>query len=145
MTADEKAGLLHSALTQKIIGAFYEVYNELGGGFLESVYEKALALELQRQGLIARRQQPISVQYKGENVGDYVADVVVEDLVVLELKAMQRIDPVHEAQLLHYLRATEIEVGLLLNFGPKPEFRRLVFENRRKSIRGNPRQSAARE
>ncbi len=145
MNADGKTRLLHSALTERIIGAFYEVYNELGHGFLESVYEKALSLELQRQGLVALRQQPIAVRYKGDLIGDYVADLIVQDAVILELKAIQRLDAVHEAQLLHYLRATEIEVGLLLNFGPKPEFRRLVFENGRKTIRAYPRQSAAKE
>ncbi|HKI97454.1 MAG TPA: GxxExxY protein [bacterium] len=143
MTADGKPELLHAPLTARIIGAFYAVYNELGHGFLEAVYEKALLLELQRNGLQVSRQEPIAVRYKGDIVGEYLADLVVENAVILELKATQRIDPIHEAQLLHYLRATDLEVGLLLNFGPKPEFRRLVFENRRKTISAFPRQSAA--
>jgi GxxExxY protein len=145
MSADRDSKLLHRALTERIIGAFYTVYNALGPGFLEAVYEKALAIELGEAGLHTVSQQPIAVRYRGHVVGEYFADLLVEHLVILELKAIQRLDAVHEAQLLHYLRATEIEVGLLLNFGPKPEFRRLVFENPRKSIRVHPRESAAKE
>lgn len=101
-------GLKHSALTDKIIGAFYDVYNELGYGFLESVY-----------------------------------DLLVDGTVLVELKAGRTLDKAYEAQLLHYLRATEIEVGLLLNFGEKPQFRRLLFDNERKKIRANPCKSVA--
>jgi GxxExxY protein len=135
MNADTDTKLLHADLTKRVIGAFYEVYNELGFGFLEAVYENAIALELQRHGLAVRRQEPISVRYKGNVVGDYIADILVNDAVIVELKAIHRLDPVHEAQLLNYLRATDVEVGLLLNFGPKPEFKRLVFANARKTIR----------
>jgi GxxExxY protein len=126
-------------LTEKIIGVFYDVYNELGHGFLESVYEGAMAIALGQAGLHIERQIALKVVFRGEVVGDSRADVVVERAVILELKAASGIDPAHEAQLLNYLRATEIEVGLLLNFGPRPQFKRLVFENSRKQIRVNPR------
>jgi GxxExxY protein len=102
-----------------------------------------MELELRRQGGQVESQRPIAVRYKGEVVGEYFADLFVEGAVILELKAIPRLDGVHEAQLLHYLRATDVEVGPLLNFGPKPEFKRLVFENRRKSFRVHPRESAA--
>jgi len=118
---------------------FYDVYNELGHGFLESVYEGAMAIALGQAGLHIERQIALKVVFRGEVVGDSRADVVVERAVILELKAASGIDPAHEAQLLNYLRATEIEVGLLLNFGPRPQFKRLVFENSRKQIRVNPR------
>lgn len=139
MDADIGSNLQHGDVTERIIGAFYEVYNGLGNGFLEAVYESALALELEERGLVVRRQIPLAVHYKGRLVGQYVADLVVNDAVIVELKAVHRIDGAHEAQLINYLRATEIEVGLLLNFGAKPEFRRLVFANSRKRIRVDPR------
>jgi len=138
MNADER-GFKHRELTEKIIGVFYDVYNELGHGFLESVYEEAMAIALGQAGLQVERQVPLKVIFRGEVVGDFRADVVVEGAVILELKAVSGIDPAHEAQLLNYLRATEIEVGLLMNFGPRPQFKRLVFENARKQIRVNPR------
>jgi len=142
MNADER-GFKHRELTEKIIGVFYEVYNELGHGFLESVYEEAMAVALPQAGLKVERQVPLRVTFRGVVVGDFRADLLVESAVLLELKASRDIDPAHEAQLLNYLRATEIEVGLLLNFGPKPQFKRLVFENSRKGIRVHPRVSAA--
>ena len=110
---------LHSDITDKIIKAYYKVYNTLGHGFLEKVYEKAMVIELRKMGMIAQRQVSIKVYYDGEEVGDYDADVIVADKVILELKAAESLSPKHEAQLLNYLRATEIEVGLLLNFGVK--------------------------
>jgi GxxExxY protein len=116
---------------------FYEVYNELGCGFLESVYEKAMAIALGAAGLRVSRQVGIEVWFRGQSVGDFRADEIVEDAVLLELKAARAIEPSHEAQLLNYLRATELEVGLILNFGPKPEFRRLVFANERKRSLGD--------
>ena len=122
---------------------FYEVYNELGNGFLESVYEEAMAIAHAHAGLHVERQKPLKVTFRGIVIGDFRADVIVERAVILELKAAPAIDPAHEAQLLNYLRATEIEVGLLMNFGPKANFRRLVFENSPKEIRVNPRRSAA--
>jgi GxxExxY protein len=118
---------------QRIIGVFYDVYNELGHGFLESVYENAVAIALRQAGLAALQQAPITVRFRGQTVGYFRADLLVQDAVIVELKAASGIEPAHEAQLLSYLRATEIEVGLLLNFGPKPQFKRLVFANERKS------------
>jgi len=135
--------LIHRNLTETIIKAFYQVYNTLGYGFLEKVYENALAIELDSMGLRVNQQQPIKVRYKGKLVGDYFADMVVEGKVILELKAADAICERHETQLLNYLKATEIEVGLLLNFGPKAEFRRKVFTNDKKRLdpASNPRQS----
>ena|SRR2546427_269198 len=142
MNAD-KNGFKHRELTQKIIGVFFDVYNELGHGFLESVYEKSLAVALSSIGLKVLSQIEIPVWFRGQLVGDFTADMLVQDCVMLELKVARCLDSSHEAQLLNYLRATDIEVGLLLNFGLKPEFKRLVFDNPRKSIRENPRISVA--
>jgi len=135
--------LRHSELTNQIIGAFYDVYNELGHGFLESTYAEAMMISLQQVGLTAVREVPVSVWFRGKKVGQYFADILVGDAVLLELKAARAIESAHEAQLLHYLRATEIEVGLLLNFGVRPQFRRLLFDNERKKIRENPCESVA--
>ncbi len=127
-------------VTGRVIGAFYTVYNELGYGFLESVYEEALAIALEDAGLKAARQVGVPVWYRGQQVGDFRADIVVENNVILELKAVRGLDPSHESQLLNYLRATQIEVGLLLNFCPRPEFKRLVFDNgRKKSLAADER------
>ena len=111
------------------------MYNELGHGFLESVYERAFEVALTSKGLDVCRQIQVPVWFRGHKVGDFVADILVNRLVLLELKAGRTIDSAHEAQLLNYLRATEIEVGLLFNFGIKPEFRRLAFDNSRKQVR----------
>jgi GxxExxY protein len=124
--------LLHNDLTEKIIGAYYNVYNTLGYGFLERVYETSLAIELDELALDFHLQKPIEVNYKGYNVGKYYADIIVEDSVIIELKANEYLCKENESQLLNYLKATNIEVGLLLNFGKKPEFRRLVYSNIRK-------------
>lgn len=121
----------HKELTDAIIGAFYRVYNALGYGFLEKVYENALAHELRKQGLQVVQQAPIKVFYDGIVVGEYFADILVNDLIILELKAAESLMPQHEAQLLHYLKSTNIEVGLLLNFGKKAEFKRKVYETAR--------------
>jgi GxxExxY protein len=134
----DKNRFKHKEITEKIIGVFYEVYNELGHGFLESVYEKSLEVALSSLGLSVQRQIEIPVWFRGHEVGAFSADVLVEGCVLLELKAARAIDPSHQAQLLNYLRATEIEIGLLLNFGLKPEFKRLIFDNPRKSLRGKP-------
>ncbi len=136
-------GFKHGQITQKIIGVFFEVYNEPGHGFLESVYEKSLEVALNSIGIKACRQIEIPVSFRGHLVGDFSADMLVENCVLLELKAARSIDASHTAQLLNYLRATPIEVGLLLNFGLKPEFKRLLFDNPRKSIRENPCLSVA--
>jgi GxxExxY protein len=133
----------HGEITQKIIGVFYEVYNELGYGFLESVYEKSLQIALIAAGLKALTQIEVPVSFRGQSVGDFTADMLVEDRILLELKSAKALDRAHEAQLLNYLRATDIEVGLLLNFGLKPEFKRLIFDNPRKAIRANPCSSVA--
>jgi GxxExxY protein len=122
-------------LTYKIIGVFYDVYNELGFGFLESVYQKSLGLALQSAGLDACWPISIPVWFRGQTVGQFEADMLVDRCVLLELKAVRALDGSHRAQLRNYLRATDIEVGLLLNFGLHPEFRRLLFANSEKAIR----------
>ena len=121
----------HKELTDTIIGAFYRVYNSLGHGFLEKVYENALAHELRKQALRVVQQAPIKVFYDSIVVGEYFADMLVNDLVILELKVAEGLRPEHETQLLHYLRSTKIEVGLLLNFGRKPEFKRKAYDTAR--------------
>ena len=135
MNADQKTELIHKELTEKIIGVFYDVYNELGHGFLESVYHKAMVLALRQAGLNAASKVPISVYFRGQLVGVFEADILVEDKVLLELKAARELDTAHEAQTLNYLRATPIEIALLMNFGPKPKFRRFAFSNDRKHQR----------
>jgi GxxExxY protein len=135
--------LKHACLTEKIIGVFYDVYNELGYGFLECVYEESLVIALQQAGLAANRQVPLPVWFRGHKVGEFRADLLVENSVLLELKSARSLEPVHEAQLLHYLKSTEVEVGMLLNFGARPQFRRLLFDNERKKIRDNPWKSVA--
>ena len=121
--------MLQEDLTKKIIGAFYNVYNKLGYGFLEKVYERSMLIELNEMNLNCNAQKPIDVYYKNKVVGDYYADIIVEESVILELKAAESICAEHEAQLLNYLKATDIEVGLLFNFGKDPQFKRLIFEN----------------
>jgi len=125
--------LLHHETTDKILKAFYHVYNTLGYGFLETVYENALAIALRKQGMRVEQQLPICVYFEGELVGEYFADVHADSKVMVEIKAADSIHPAHEAQLLNYLHATSTEVGLLLNFGPQPEFRRKLFTNERKT------------
>ncbi len=132
------AVLKHRELTEKTIGVFYEVYNELGHGFLESVYEKAFEIALKSKGIDVLRQIEVPVWFRGQQVGDFTADMLVEKCVLLELKAGRTLEAVHEAQLLNYLRATEIEVGLLFSFGLKAEFRRLAYDNVRKQQRVHP-------
>ena len=138
----DSRGLIHSELTEQIIGIFYEVYNELGHGFLESVYEQALSIAFAEHEIFFQRQIAVPVWFRGRQVGDFRADLLIENKVIIELKAGRAIESAWEKQLLNYLRATQIEVGLLLNFGPAPQFRRLVFNNERKKIRANPRESA---
>ncbi|MFH0775173.1 MAG: GxxExxY protein [bacterium] len=119
----------HSEITEKIIKAFYKVYNTLGYGFLEKVYENALFIELIAMSLLVKKQEQIKVYYDGKEVGEYFADLIVEGCVIVELKASESLCKEHEVQLINYLKATDIEVGLLLNFGKKPEFKRKVFSN----------------
>lgn len=130
-------------VTEVTIGVFYDVYNELGFGFLESVYREAMYVALIEKGLRVRKEVAIPVHFRGQKISDFRCDLLVNDCLLLELKAAKGIDPGFEAQTLNYLRATDIEVALVLNFGPKPTFRRLVFENARKRIRVTPRSSAA--
>ncbi len=122
----------HQELTEKIIKAFYNVYHGLGYGFLEKVYENAMAIEMRKLSLNVTQQQSIFVYYAGQSVGEYFADLLVEGKVVVELKAVRNIAEDHQAQLLNYLRATPYEVGLLFNFGPKPEIVRKIYDNERK-------------
>ena len=124
--------MLHEDLTNQIICAFYNVYNILGNGFLEKVYENALAVELKKIGLSVTQQESVKVYYDGVLVGDYFADIIVNGLVILELKAAESLRNEHFAQLTNYLKATDKEVGLLLNFGKKPEFKRVVLGNETK-------------
>jgi GxxExxY protein len=123
----------HSELTDKVIACFFAVYNVLGYGFLESVYVRAMVIELEKMGLRVHVQHPIRVFYKGEIVGEFFADLLVEGLVIVELKAVSALSVEHHAQLLNYLNATRCEVGLLLNFGPKPQIKRKIFDNERKT------------
>lgn len=129
---------LHSDLTQEIINAAYEVYNYWGGhGFVESVYENSLEIELKNRGFKIEKQLPINVFYKGHLVGSFRADLVVNDTIILELKAVSEIMEMHEVQLLNYLRSTKIELGLLLNFGnpKKLGIKRKIYTNEKKGNR----------
>jgi GxxExxY protein len=123
----------HEEITSQIIKAFYKVYNTLGYGFLEKVYENALFIELTSMGYKVEKQKKIVVHYEGCVVGDYYSDLLVGDLVICELKAHECLIEEHEYQLMNYLKATNIEVGLLLNFGKKPELRRKMFDNSKKN------------
>jgi GxxExxY protein len=124
----------HEKITEKIIEAFYKVYNTLGYGFLEKVYLNAMCIELTAMGLKVEKEQKIVVHYLGQVVGNYNADLIVEDLVAAELKAIETLVHDNEKQLVNYLKATEIEVGLLLNFGPKPQLKRKIFDNDKKPM-----------
>jgi GxxExxY protein len=123
----------HSDLTRKIIKAFYIVYNKLGYGFLEKIYKRAMLIELRKMGLKCIEEAPVRVFYDEEIIGVFHSDIVVEEQVIVELKAAEDFCEKDEAQLINYLRSTEIEVGLLMNFGPEPECRRRVFSNERKA------------
>jgi GxxExxY protein len=139
MNAD--TALLKKDLTDRVLGAFYDVYNALGHGFLESVYENALALTLEESGLAVAKQYPIEINFKGRRIGEFRADLLIEQSLIIEIKAQQSLAPVNEAQLLNYLKATGIPIGLLLNFGPRPQFKRRIFTE--SLIRVDPRQSVA--
>ena len=119
----------HAEITQQIIAAFFKVYNTLGYGFAEKVYQNAMLIELRTMGVRVESQKQIRVYYAGQVVGDFVPDLLVEEVVFVELKAAQQMLDEHEAQLLNYLKATPIEVGLLLNFGPRAQFKRKVYDN----------------
>ncbi|MBC8440395.1 MAG: GxxExxY protein [Deltaproteobacteria bacterium] len=120
----------HTDLTKKIIAIFYQVYNTLGYGFLEKVYEKAMMFEFKKAGISANSQFPIKVDYQGHIVGEYFADILIENKVIIEIKAAKDLSLENEAQLLNYLKATQAEVGLLLNFGPEPQIKRKAFDNK---------------
>jgi len=124
-----EGGLIHEKTSEAIIKSFYHVYNTLGYGFLKKVYENSMRVSLEKLGYAVNQQFPIDVIFEGEHVGKYFADLLVANKVVVELKAAKAISPDHEAQLLNYLKATGLQVGLLLNFGTKAEFRRKVFSS----------------
>jgi GxxExxY protein len=125
----EISRMKHQELTRRIIGAFFDVYNELGHGFLESVYVEALDLALKESGLTVIREMPLRVHFRNTVVGVFRADLVVAGAVLVEVKACQCLNASHKAQALNYLRATVLEVGLILNFGPQPVVKRLLFDN----------------
>ena len=126
------ANLLHKSITDAILKVYYEVYNELGYGFLEKVYQNAMYFELKSLGYKVEAQKQIKVYFKSQLVGEYYSDLLVEDKVIVELKATELLMNVHVAQIMNYLKATPIEVGILLNFGEEPEFKRLIYTNDRK-------------
>ena len=129
--------MFHKDITDKILCSFYNTYNSLGHGFLEKVYENALVIELKKFDLSVAQQESVKVYYEGILVGNYFADIVVNDIVILELKSAEALRKEHFAQLTNYLKATDKEVGLLLNFGRKPEFKRIVLGNESKQYHAN--------
>ena len=124
--------LLHQQITDNILKVYYDVYNQLGYGFLEKVYQNAMYFELKNKGYKVEAQKPIKVYLRNQLIGEYYADLLVEDKVIIELKACEVLMNVHIAQLMNYLKATEIEIGLLLNFGEDAEFKRIIYTNDRK-------------
>jgi GxxExxY protein len=135
--------LKHAEVSGQIKGISYDIYNELGYGFLESVCEESLVIALRQAGLTANRQVPTPLWFRNQKGGEFRADLTVEECALLEFKFAKNLAPAHEAQMLHYLKSADIEIGLLLNFGLKPKFRRLLFGNERKKILENPRKSVA--
>lgn len=127
--------LLFKEKTDRILKVFYKVYNTLGYGFLERVYHNAMLIELRKEGLKCESNFPIKVYYESKPVGDYYADIIVDDCIILELKAMESLREEHEYQLINYLKATSLELGILLNFGKTPSFKRHIFTNDKKQIR----------
>lgn len=132
MNLMSKGTLKHGEITDLIIKGLYEVYNELGSGFLESVYENALYIVLKGYGLAVEKQKGIDVHFRGNIIGEFRADLIVNDTVIVEAKATESLAPAHDAQLINYLKSTRIEVGLLINFGSEPEFKRYILDNTRK-------------
>lgn len=126
--------LIHSEITGNIIKSFFKVYNAFGYGFLEKVYENAMLLELKALGIDVEAQKPIKVFYEGVSIGEYFADIIVSNKVILEIKTSAGIDKAHEAQLLNYLKASEIEVGLVLKFGQTAQYKRQVFSNQTRNL-----------
>ena len=125
--------LLHKNITDIILKSYYKVFNNLGYGFLEKVYENALFYELKKQGLVCEKQKPIKVYYDEIQVGEYYADIIVNECIIIELKAAESLAEEHEFQLINYLKATDIEVGLVLNFGKNPQLKRKIFTNNKKN------------
>ena len=126
--------MLHADITEKIIAVFYKVYNTLGYGFLEKVYENSIIIKLKQLEFTVEKQKKIKVYFEGNLVGEYIADLVVNKKVIIEIKAVEKLCEDHKFQLINYLKATNMEVGLLLNFGKKPEFKRVIFSNDRKKL-----------
>ena len=124
--------LLHKSITDSILKVYYEIYNGLGYGFLEKVYQNAMYFQLKSLGYKVEAQKQINVYFKGQRVGEYYSDLIVEDVVIVELKTSELIMNIHVAQIINYLKATPIEVGMLLNFGEEPEFKRIIYTNDRK-------------
>jgi GxxExxY protein len=137
MNADERR-FKHEDITRRIIGVFFDVYNELGYGFLESVYQEAMAIALESAGLQVEKEFGMEARYRGQVVGVFKADLLVNARVIVELKALKELGSAHEAQTLNYLRASVLEVALLFNFGPDPQIRRLAFSNDRKGHSNKP-------
>ena len=130
MSADQER-LLEAELSDQVIGAFFDVYNALGTGFLESVYEAALLIELRGRGLDVEQQRPLQVRYRNAIIGELRVDLLVEGRLILEIKAVSQLAPSHEAQLVNDLKASGVPLGLLLNFGPKPQFKRKIVSTGR--------------
>jgi GxxExxY protein len=124
--------MLHEDITEKIIAAFFKVYNTLGYGFLEKVYENSLVIKFKQLGFSVEKQKNIKVYFEEHIVGDYFADLIINSNVIIEIKAVEKLCDEHKFQLINYLKSTNMEVGLLLNFGKKPEFKRVIFSNKRK-------------
>jgi len=127
-------GLLHEDKTDKIIKTFYDVYNALGYGFLEKVYEAAFVIELSKSGFDVKRQSPIKIHYDGQIIGDYYCDLIIDDLILIEIKSVETLVIAHQKQTINYLKASKYEVALLLNFGDVPQVKRLLFTNDRKPL-----------
>ena len=133
----------HEALTEQVISTFYTIYNELGHGFLESIYQRAFAVLLAERSIPFWEQAPIQVVYHGVPLGDFKADLIADDKVLIELKAARALEDAYERQVLNYLKSTDLEVALLFNFGPRPQFRRLVLDNELKISRGTSTSAGA--
>jgi GxxExxY protein len=136
--------LKHEELTSKVIGAYYEVYNELGHRFLESVYHKAMIVVLRDAGLEVATEVAVPVSFRGRTVGEFRADLVANETVLVELKVAQALDRSHYAQVMNYLKATPFEIALLFNFGSQPALKRIIYDNPSKQIRLNPCESVVR-
>lgn len=131
------SGLLHKNITDDILKVYFDIYNHLGYGFLEKVYQNAMYFELQKKRYKVEAQKSIKVYFKGQLIGEYYADLLIEDKIIIELKACELLMNAYVAQLMNYLKATSIEVGLLLNFGEEPEFKRIIYTNDRKKNLSN--------